>query len=258
VPDWRGEVAGTLQAWLAAIESTDGHPHRRPLGPAVPTGDGWFTVDLRGATTGPDELDALRLVGAHAEGGEGTDAPTFGVIEAVHEGGRLRVRAGAHVAWVPGLVLTTHTGPPGRLVHSLRERIRRLSGTGLAAELAAGRTAGAPAALDQEPEGLSDGRREAYAACLSPGLRLVWAPPGTGATTVLARAAGDLVAAGRRVLLVSGVNRAVDDALEAVLASGAGFEPGGPTLTSGSPSPAWWPGATPPSRPSGSRSSGGC
>jgi hypothetical protein len=219
VPDWRGEVAGALNAWLAAVGPGNGHPGWQRLGPATPAGDGWFTVDLRAAPVGPDELDALRLVAR-------SGTTTFRGIEAVHEGGRLRVRAGGHAASTPDLVLETSARAPDEAVQALRERVRRLGSTGLAAELAAGRLAGTPPVPADEPPGLEEGQREALAACASPGLRLVWAPPGTGATTVLAAAVGELLAAGRRVLLVSGSNQAVDDALEAVLGSGAEFAPG--------------------------------
>ncbi|MFH9864080.1 AAA domain-containing protein [Streptomyces sp. NPDC017202] len=41
----------------------------------------------------------------------------------------------------------------------------------------------------------------------------MWGPPGTGKTTVLKRAIGDLTARGDRVLLVSATNVAVDNAL---------------------------------------------
>jgi hypothetical protein len=46
---------------------------------------------------------------------------------------------------------------------------------------------------------------------------MVWGPPGTGKTRVLARAIEDLVAQGKRVLLVSTANVAVDNALLSVI-----------------------------------------
>jgi molybdopterin-guanine dinucleotide biosynthesis protein len=61
--------------------------------------------------------------------------------------------------------------------------------------------------------GLNPEQRQAYAACRSSGLHLVWGPPGTGKTRVLAMAIGDLLADGLRVLLVSSTNIAVDNAL---------------------------------------------
>ena len=46
---------------------------------------------------------------------------------------------------------------------------------------------------------------------------LVWGPPGTGKTRLLQAAIGDLLAAGKRILLVSSTNIAVDNALLGVL-----------------------------------------
>jgi superfamily II DNA or RNA helicase len=40
--------------------------------------------------------------------------------------------------------------------------------------------------------GLLEAQAEAFRACLSPGVRLVWGPPGTGKTQVLARAIEEL------------------------------------------------------------------
>jgi superfamily I DNA/RNA helicase len=67
--------------------------------------------------------------------------------------------------------------------------------------------------------GLLPAQLEAYRACLSPGVRLVWGPPGTGKTRVLASAIEELVCAGKRVLIVSTANVAVDNALRAVVSS---------------------------------------
>lgn len=47
-------------------------------------------------------------------------------------------------------------------------------------------------------------------------LNLIWGPPGTGKTATVARAIGAHLNAGRRVLLVSHANNAVDEALESV------------------------------------------
>ena len=65
------------------------------------------------------------------------------------------------------------------------------------------------------PTWLENGQENAYRACLGKGLFLVWGPPGTGKTRVLRSAIGDLLATGKRVLLVSGTNIAVDNALHA-------------------------------------------
>jgi AAA domain len=65
--------------------------------------------------------------------------------------------------------------------------------------------------------GFSPAQCEVYTSCLSPGIRLVWGPPGTGKTRVLSEAINALARAGKRVLLVSSTNIAVDNALAGVL-----------------------------------------
>jgi hypothetical protein len=60
---------------------------------------------------------------------------------------------------------------------------------------------------------LHDAQKQAVRACCSAGLQLVWGPPGTGKTFVIAAAISHLVASGQRVLLVSNNNIAVDTAL---------------------------------------------
>lgn len=72
---------------------------------------------------------------------------------------------------------------------------------------------------------LRPAQQDAVAACCSPGLQLVWGPPGTGKTLVIATAISHLAASGRRVLLVSNNNIAVDTALnEALRILGPGQE----------------------------------
>jgi hypothetical protein len=51
------------------------------------------------------------------------------------------------------------------------------------------------------------------AACCSPGLQLMWGPPGTGKTHVIAASIAHLAGSGKRVLLVSSTNIAVDTAM---------------------------------------------
>jgi AAA domain len=104
--------------------------------------------------------------------------------------------------------------PPTYLVESLRDRLAELSQPGLADALANGRLSPLPPPADGP---LNPEQRQAYAACWMPGLRLVWGPPGTGKTMVLRRAISDLLRAGKRVLLVSSTNVAVDNALTGVI-----------------------------------------
>lgn len=75
------------------------------------------------------------------------------------------------------------------------------------------------------PTRLFPEQQVAYQSCLSPGTFLVWGPPGTGKTRVLKEAIDELMTRGSRVLLVSGTNIAVDNALLGVV-TGGGRLPG--------------------------------
>ncbi|WP_433792665.1 AAA domain-containing protein [Actinoplanes sp. CA-252034] len=102
--------------------------------------------------------------------------------------------------------------PPTRLLVKLKEGIAGLKEAGLAHDLAAGRLTPAPS----HPPHVSDftpAQDAALAACRGRGVHLVWGPPGTGKTRVLAEAIDALVRDGKRVLLVSATNIAVDNAL---------------------------------------------
>ena len=60
---------------------------------------------------------------------------------------------------------------------------------------------------------LNTAQKWAAAACCSSGVQLIWGPPGTGKTHVIAASIAYLAASGQRVLLVSSTNIAVDTAL---------------------------------------------
>jgi superfamily II DNA or RNA helicase len=82
----------------------------------------------------------------------------------------------------------------------------------LAHDLASGRLAAAPG-QPRRVSGFTVGQEQALEACLGQGMHLVWGPPGTGKTRVLTEAISALAAGGKRVLLVSATNIAVDNAL---------------------------------------------
>ncbi|MCA9646343.1 MAG: AAA family ATPase, partial [Myxococcales bacterium] len=76
------------------------------------------------------------------------------------------------------------------------------------------------------PSGLSKDQQDAVALCCSAGLGAVWGPPGTGKTQVIAASLVRLVAEGKRVLIVSHTNIAIDNALQRTVSLDEGAPPG--------------------------------
>jgi AAA domain len=145
-----------------------------------------------------------------------THDPSYPVNELRFDDGVLTLRR------PPGLPASmvqvwTRTMSPRFLLDRLAQGLRRVgSATALADALVNGSTAGSPTSMATQP-GLLPEQLQAFRACLSPGVRLVWDPPGTGKTRVLASAIQELVRRGQRVLLVSTANIAVDNALHEVI-----------------------------------------
>ncbi len=154
-----------------------------------------------------DQADNLRLAGPEKR----SIRDGFPVLEATVDGELLRVRVAEFAAPAEPCVWRLRQQPTF-LVTALRDELAALTDAGLANLLARGEVGGAPAAVTPPP-GLLPAQQDAYRACLGSGLWLVWGPPGTGKTRLLRAAVSDLVAAGKRVLLVSGTNIAVDNAL---------------------------------------------
>ncbi|MEO6088264.1 MAG: AAA domain-containing protein [Umezawaea sp.] len=189
----------------------------RSLGRITPLPDaGWFALDLHSDTGRPRSADSFdQLCLADREGPDrGISVPIESVqvvddILKIQVAGPLSV--GCDLVWTIRLT-------PQHLWKKLREGIAALDKAELADRLAAGRLDPLrPRRDDEYPPGLLPAQRLAYRACVEPGLHAVWGPPGTGKTSVLARAIEDLVRNGKRVLLVSTANVAVDNALKGVL-----------------------------------------
>jgi AAA domain/PLD-like domain len=211
VPDWRDEAVAAIDQCIAAEGRVARRPERKSLGEARPEGDGWYMVDLRGKQVNPDNLDGLQLESSRSEG-------CYRVMEAVPQGEILRVRVARHVM-ARGLQLTAMQRSTALLLESLRDGLRKLTDAGgCAHRLVQNRIEPVPAgSAERPPTGFTQGQEQAFHACLTPGVRLVWGPPGTGKTLVLARAIDRLLERGSRVLLVSGTNVAVDNALLGVV-----------------------------------------
>ena len=137
-------------------------------------------------------------------------------MDVTFEGELLRLRVAEHAS-LPEAHLWWHKQEPGFLLKKLREGIAGLTDAGLAglavrrARGQAAERAGAGAGLEGKRAGERLPRLPRQGAV--PGVGL----PGTGKTRVLRSAIGDLLAADKRVLLVSGTNIAVDNALHETL-----------------------------------------
>ncbi|MGW1596277.1 AAA domain-containing protein [Streptomyces sp. NPDC002343] len=210
---WREEIAAALGQLVTIMGGSGRQPRWQRVGRAARAGEaGWYAVDLRGSDIGPDQLDSLRLGGPEPEH---VEAKGYAVSETVQNGSLLTVKV-AEFADLPDAYLWLLKQPPTFLVEALRDGIAGLGETPLASALAAGAIGGASSS-DPDPPGFHPAQAAAYRACLGRGVHLVWGPPGTGKTTVLKRAIGDLIARGDRILLVSATNIAVDNALLGVL-----------------------------------------
>jgi hypothetical protein len=208
LPDWREFVCNALDFWITAEGGPDRTGRPLPIGPAHATSPGWYTVDLRGSRfSGIDQVESLRMAGRAGP----ESAPSYAVLDAVQEGETLRIRV-PEFAELEEPQLWRAKQSTHHLLVKLREGIAELSDAGLAHELAAGRLVPAPSTTKQV-SGFVAAQDAAYSACLGRGVHVVWGPPGTGKTRVLTEAIGTLLRSGKRVLLVSSTNIAVDNAL---------------------------------------------
>lgn len=200
------------------LTRSSGESGWRTLGRAVPVPSepGWYALDLRAGGQRPvsaDNFDQLCFAGKQ---GPDHSAPVP-VERSQLADGMLRVQitgalpSGSEYLWTVRLT-------PQHLLRKLREGIAAAPEKSLADTLAAGRLDPVlPSGRSDHPPGFLPAQQDAYQACVQPGLHAVWGPPGTGKTRVLARAIEDHVRAGRRVLLVSTANVAVDNALKEIV-----------------------------------------
>ncbi|MCG3753195.1 AAA domain-containing protein [Amycolatopsis sp. Poz14] len=215
MPGWKHEL-------IEAVDEVLNRPSRseqgewRSLGKVVPAGEnGWYALDLEPGKRNASSADSFdQLCLADKLGPEhGTPFPVersqlADDVLRIQVAGR--IPEGCDILWTVRLT-------PQHLWRKLRDGVSSLDGTPLADKLAAGGLDPVPNKATAYPPGFLETQQRAYAACVEPGLHAVWGPPGTGKTRVLARAIEDLVKLGRRVLLVSTANVAVDNALKEVV-----------------------------------------
>ncbi|MFI7611413.1 AAA domain-containing protein [Nonomuraea terrae] len=205
-PSWlTAAVTAVQELWASCAED---RPSDRPrqVGPAyAATGRdrGWFTVVLRQ----PLDLDKAEAV--FLTSGQG-HATRYSVFETFSDQGLLYLRV-MESAPTENMVLCVQQAASSTLVRSLTEHLRELSPSPLTSAFATGRLSPMPPTREH---GLNAEQNQAVSACCAAGLHAIWGPPGTGKTRVIAHALRALRAAGKSVLLVSGTNVAVDNALQ--------------------------------------------
>jgi AAA domain/PLD-like domain len=204
-PDWLTELIGIVGLLCppAGRASSVSSRDSKKIGQAAPDqehGPGWFWVGLAGQTVDSDQLERGCLAPA-----DGPDQHRFQLIESMQDGNILRVRVAEH-APTHGLCLWIPGRSPGLLEKSLLDGLSSIDRFDLVKRFADGHT-------DPVPPGPGSMQDKARAVCHAPGVHLVWGPPGTGKTTVIVLALQDIIASGKSVLLVSGTNIAVDNAL---------------------------------------------
>ncbi|GAB2741354.1 hypothetical protein [Amycolatopsis magusensis] len=189
--DWRDEAARAVVVELGHARDGGGW---LVLGKVRPlAAEGWYAADLRGRWIGPEHLVRLCVAGAAG----GVSVP---VQESRMRAGVVRFRvagplpAGCDRVWA-------EVASPRDLRRRVADGLQAIAEAPLADQLAAADLDPVPGG--EAPEEFNAEQKSAYRACLEPGVRLVWAPPGTGATRVLAQAAEDLAAAGKSVLVLS-------------------------------------------------------
>jgi hypothetical protein len=196
---WVEQVTDTVRTLVPREQGP--RPRPRLLGQARKVAAGVYAVSTAREPIRVDSLVELHLA---ARESDGPDRATYRVTAAEEGHGELRVHVGPH-APEGGLWLWGTGRTAGTLERNLLEAWQGLTDPGLATRLVEGRLSPVPAEV-AESGGLHGDQARAHRACTTPGVRVIWGPPGTGKTTVLAHAIDDLVTRGKRVLLASATN----------------------------------------------------
>jgi hypothetical protein len=216
VTDWRSEVVDAVDEVMKRTPSS-GAGEWRCLGQVTPAAAaGWYAIDLRTGNRKPPGADSFDQLCFADKRGPDQGAP-IPIARTRLADDVLHVQVDGHLPPDSDYLWTIRMTPQ-HLNRKLRDGVAAMGDAPLADKLAAGRLDPVSTGADRAyPPGFLPAQRLAYRACTEPGLHAVWGPPGTGKTRVLARAIEDLVKAGKRVLLVSTANVAVDNALREVV-----------------------------------------
>jgi AAA domain len=210
-PAWLTELIGVARQ-LDEVRSgskglgEDAEPKR--FGRANRDGEsdpGWFRVDLGGQDAEADQLESAVLAPA-----EGPRQRRFQVMETVRDGNVLKLKVASY-APADGLFLWMPRRASARPGEALADALSQIRHFDLVDRFGQGQADPVPAA--EPSDSLNADQARGHAACLAPGIQLIWGPPGTGKTRLIAAALQDLIGRGKSVLLVSSTNLAVDNAL---------------------------------------------
>jgi superfamily I DNA/RNA helicase len=197
----------------AAALSPDAAAEFTPRGTAVrdvDRDDGWYRIAVQ---LGPGDLD--RLDEAVLAPKAGPNDRRYAVTASEPDDAAVWVRVQSR-APADGLLLWVPTFNARMVRQALADRLAAMPVESLAYRLAEQRLNVVPPVRADTP-GLNAAQQRALEACCAPGLQAVWGPPGTGKTYVIVAAVERLIREGKRVLLVSNTNIAVDNAVEGII-----------------------------------------
>lgn len=209
---WKIDALQAVELWLELTPGLSATPRWTLLGSMRDSAEpGWLVVD-GGEPVEPESITGLCLAGA----GGPDQLPGIPIEMFRHVDGELLVKcpaaapAGHRLVWARSLSAR-------QLVEGLWTGLAEIGDAPLVDAFAERRLSPVHAAGAPVPPGLVGPAADAFRACLSPGVRVVSGPAGAAQAQVLAGAVAALIDVGRKVLLVAPVNRAVDDALLAVV-----------------------------------------
>ena len=209
---WLDGEIGQIRRLTQRMSDQQGQKRRlATVEPDLESGAGWFLVTER---LRPAQLDLIE--GGDLRDGHAREPELYDILEVAVDGEKVQVKASLNA---PRRRLELHVPSVTRrqILSGLADGLEAVRGNPLLEGMA--HRSLTPFQLSDDLTqvhgwaGLRPAQQQAVGACCAPGLQLIWGPPGTGKTHVIASSIGHLAATGRRVLLVSSTNIAVDTAL---------------------------------------------